>query len=187
MYLVIAVALLDKILYHMKKIIVLLLLHTCFLTAIYNQEIIPIDTSRWEISGDYIIEPYKGRNSIYIKGGSMKLKDLSFLNGCIEFDLFLKETPSFPGVYFRLIDDKNGEQFYVRPHQSGNPDANQGAPLINGITPWQLMFGPSYSKPYDYKFNDWTHVKIVVNGDKAQVYFDHSEDPFFFPGISPMV
>jgi len=138
------------------------------------QEIIPLDTNNWSMNGSFVLENYKGKDAIYIKGGSITLKDTKFRNGTIEFDIFLKETQAFPGVYFR-ISGQNAEQFYVRPHQSGNPDANQAAPLINGVSPWQLYFGPRYSFPYEYKYDDWTHVKIVVNEDKAQVFLDYSE------------
>jgi hypothetical protein len=69
------------------------------------------------------------------------------------------------------------ESFYLRPHQTGNPDANQVAPVINGLTAWQLYFGPAYSFPYKYKFDDWTHIKIVINETKGQVYLDYAEKP----------
>lgn len=142
------------------------------------QNIIPIDTTHWDItSQSYIIENYRGKQAIYLKSGSMKLKNTAFLNGTIEFDIFLKETRGFPGVHFRLRNDKDGEEWYLRPHQSGNPDANQAAPILNGITPWQLNFGKKYSFPYKYNRKDWTHVKLVVNDDKAQVFLDHSKTP----------
>ena len=141
------------------------------------QEIIPLDTSHWKIKGSYIFENYKGKRAIYNQGGSITLKETKFLNGTIEFDLFLKNTQMFPGVIFRVIDDKNGEQFYLRPHLSGKPDANQVVPVTNGLSPWQLYFGPKYSFAYDYNYNDWTHVKVVVNNDKAQVVLDYADEP----------
>jgi hypothetical protein len=140
------------------------------------QEVIPLDTNNWKITGSYVLENYRDQEAIYLKGGSITLKDINFFNGTIEYDIFLKETQAFPGVYFR-VNDSNGEQFYIRPHQSGNPDANQAAPVVNGVSPWQLYFGPKYSFPYKYNYDDWTHVKIVVNDDKAQVYLDYSEEP----------
>ncbi len=158
----------------MKRLIMCII--SLAILKVSAQEIIPIDTNTWSINGDYIIENFKGKNAIYIKGGALTLKDTKFLNGTIEYDIFLKETPAFPGVYFR-VNDQNGEQFYVRPHQSGNPDANQAAPVVNGISPWQLYYGPRYSFAYEYNFDDWTHVKIVVNNDKAQVYLDGAETP----------
>ncbi len=141
------------------------------------QKTIPLDTVHWDINAkSYVLENFKGQEAIYLQDGSMNLKDVHFLNGTIEYDIFLKKAPAFPGVYFR-INDSDAEHFYLRPHQSGNPDANQAIPSTKGITPWQLYFGPKYSFPYNYTYDDWTHVKIVVDGNMAQVYLNHSEQP----------
>lgn len=148
-----------------------------FITYIgYSQKHIPLDTINWDIKAkSYLIENYKGKNAIYIQAGAMSLKNKTFLNGTIEFDVFLKEEQAFPGVYFRGTKDLDSEQWFMRPHLSGKPDANQAAPTTKGITPWQLYFGEKYSFPYIYKFDDWTHVKIVVKDDKAQVFLDGSK------------
>ena len=145
----------------------------------YAQNNIPLDTLNWEVNAkDYIFESYRGANSIYLKNGSIKLKNKKFTNGTIEFDIYLKEEPAFPGVFFRMDEEgNNGEEWYIRPHLSGKPDANQATPLTNGISAWQLYFGEKYSFSYNYKYNDWTHVKIVVNGNEAQVYLDNSTEP----------
>ncbi len=161
-----------------------LLLKTLFIISILHfnslngQNTIPINTDNWQINAkSYVLESFKGKDAIYLVGGIMKLKDRTFLNGTIEFDIYLKNATAYPGVYFRLINDIHGEQWYIRPHQSGNPDANQAAPIINGITPWQLCVGEKYSFKYNYKYDDWTHVKIMVKDDKAQVFLDYSEQP----------
>jgi len=159
----------------MLYIIVLVL----FVSSSVKAQYIPIDTSNWKINAQsYVIEPHQGKKSIYLQGGIMTLKDVEFLNGTIEFDLFLKEEHCFPGVYFRGQQESgNAEQFFVRPHLSGKPDANQAAPLVQNITPFQLFFGEKYSFAYQYNFKDWTHVKLVVKDEKAQVFLDHSEQP----------
>ncbi|MEK6153947.1 hypothetical protein WIW50_11830 [Flavobacteriaceae bacterium 3-367] len=160
----------------MKKTILTMAL-LCLASWGSAQDIIPLDTLNWDIQAkSYVLETYKGQEAVYLQGGSLSLKDGTFLNGTIEYDIYLKEVQSFPGVYFR-VNGANAEQFYVRPHQSGNPDANQAIPLIKGITAWQLYFGERYSFPYEYHYDDWTHVKVVVNGDRAQVFLDHSETP----------
>ncbi len=152
-----------------------LLLMTFYISS--AQDIIPIDTLHWKIESEsYVLEPYKGKDAIYLKQGSMTLKDAEFLNGTIEYDIFLKEARGFPGIYFRT-NDQNAEQFYIRPHQSGNPDANQVLPITNGLASWQLYHGPKYSFPYHYNYKDWTHVKLVINNDLAQLYLDHAERP----------
>ena len=138
---------------------------------------IPVDTAHWDIQGSYVMERFRGADAIYLKAGAITLKDVDFLNGTIEFDLFLKKEQAFPGVNFRAQENGNSEEFYVRPHQSGNPDANQAAPSVQNITPWQLCYGPRYSFPYEYRYDDWTHIRILVNGRKAQVFMDHSETP----------
>ncbi|MEM1408383.1 MAG: hypothetical protein AAGG59_16490, partial [Bacteroidota bacterium] len=140
---------------------------------------IVLDTSHLQIQARaYVLEKHKGVDAIYLQGGAITAKNVSFLNGTIEYDIFLKEERGFPGVYFRGQDDTDdAEYFYIRPHQSGNPDANQAIPRTRGISPWQLYYGARYSFPYDYHYNDWTHVKLVVLDDKAQVFLDHSEQP----------
>lgn len=143
------------------------------------QNNIPLDTLNWEINArSYVFESHKGEEAVYLKGGSIKLINTKFSDGTIEYDIHLKKEQAFPSVFFRLDEaGKNGEEWYIRPHQSGNPDANQVAPLVNGISPWQLYFGEKYSFAYHYNFDDWTHVKLVINGNRAQVFLDYSDEP----------
>ena len=162
----------------MKKTITILLLSFIVIT-LNAQKTIPLDTTNWNIQAkSYEFVKYKGKDAIHIDQGVLVLKDKKFLNGTIEFDMFLPEDRTYPGVMFRA-DEKflNGEQWFVRTHLSGLEDCNQAAPATNGITPFQFYFGPKYSFAYNYKYNDWTHVKVVVNNNKAQVYLDHSETP----------
>ncbi len=163
----------------MKKIACIIFCNLLFaLQSVVGQQTIPFDTTKWEIKANaYVLENYKGKDAIYIQQGSATLKGTEFLNGTIEFDVYLTERQSFPGVYFRLYDENNGESFFLRPHLSGKPDANQAAPIINGLTAWQLYFGPSYSFTYDYNFDAWTHVKVVINNSQGQVYLDHAVKP----------
>ena len=159
-----------------NPIYILLVMHLLPLSI--RAQLIPIDTTHWDIKARaHVIENFKGVNAIYLQAGSITLKDVEFLNGSIEFDIFLKEEQAFPGVYFRLQENGDGEQFYVRPHQAGNPDANQAAPITKNISPWQLYYGTKYSFPYQYKYNDWTHIKLLINDDQAQVFLDHSSTP----------
>lgn len=162
----------------MIRLAVLLLFLTLSVQHSRAQRSIPMDTLNWEISARaYVLENYKGQDAIYIQQGRAVLKDTKFLNGTIEFDIYLTERRSFPGLRFRVVDDRNMESFYFRPHLSGMPDANQATPVVNGLSAWQLYFGPSYSAQYDYRLNEWTHVKVVVNGRQAQLFLDHSEKP----------
>ncbi len=163
----------------MRTRITLLTLMLWMTFNVFSQKTLPMDTNTWVVQARaHVFEKFKGSDAIYLQAGSITLKDTEFLNGTIEFDIQLKEEQAFPGVYFRgNLETGDSEQFYVRPHQSGNPDANQAAPTTNSISPWQLYFGPRYSFPYEYNFDDWTHIKIVVKDDKAQVFMDNSVEP----------
>jgi hypothetical protein len=101
------------------------------------------------------------------------VQDSQFMDGVIEFYLAFRFERGFMGVVWRAKDFKNYEEFYVRPHQSGNPDANQYTPVFYGVTGWQLYQGEGYASPIRYNFNPWTHFKIIVSGKEAEVYVGH--------------
>jgi len=160
------------------RLIAYILIIHCPVSYVASQNVIPFDTVNWSIEAkSFELENFQGKDAIYIDNGFVTLNDTYFLNGSIEFDIYLTDKQAYPGVRFRIFDDYNMESFYLRSHLSGRPDANQVAPVINGITAWQLYFGPSYSFPYKYKVNAWTHVKLVINEKQAQVYLDYAEKP----------
>ncbi len=162
----------------MKRHILAVITPIIFAFSAFSQTNFPIDTATWQINArSYVLENHDGKQSIYLQGGIAELKDFEFLNGTIEYDVYLTERQGFPGVHFRAYSPGNHESFFMRPHLSGKPDANQAVPVINGLTPWQLYFGPSYSFPYEYSYDRWTHVRLVVNGSKAQVFLDYAETP----------
>jgi glyoxylase-like metal-dependent hydrolase (beta-lactamase superfamily II) len=140
-------------------------------------ESVPFDDERWNIeAAEYEIADYLGQKALKIKGGGALLPGLDIRNGLIEFDVAITEQRGFAGVVFRLQDDNNYENFYIRPHQSGNPDANQYQPVYNGVASWQLYYGAEYAAPVEYRYNEWMPVKIVYAGGQADVYID-SEEP----------
>lgn len=65
----------------------------------------------------------------------------------------------------------------MRPHQSGNPDANQYQPVFNGVAAWQLYHGEGYGAPTRYDYGQWTRVRIVVAGNRAEIYVKEMETP----------
>ncbi len=141
-----------------------------------HAQVIAFDSERWEIDArESRVEMYKGRQSLYIKGGVAWIDD-AFTNGIIEFDVSFSGARGFMGGIWRMQDRGNYEEFYIRPHQSGNPDANQYTPVINGLSGWQLYHGEGYGTPVSYPFDQWIHVKIVFSGSQGEVYID-SEEP----------
>ena len=139
---------------------------------------IPFSSDKWDISArETRVENYFGRESLYLKGGQAIFKDADFKNGVIEFDIAFSGKRGFMGVIFRVQDSRNFEDFYMRPHQSGKPDANQYTPVFNGDSGWQLYHGEGYGAAIKYNLNNWMPVKLVVSGKRAEIYIMDMESP----------
>ncbi|MFC2124932.1 family 16 glycoside hydrolase [Bacteroidota bacterium] len=152
----------------------------CESDAQQKQIAIPFDSQEWTIvSDDYKLEEFDGQESIYLPQGTASLKDVVFQDGIIEYDVAFPETRGFPGLFFRIQDSINSEEFYTRPHQSGNPDATQYQPIFNGSAGWQLYHGDGYSAAVKYRYNEWNHVKLVISGTEGEVYVNDLETPLF--------
>jgi hypothetical protein len=88
------------------------------------------------------------------------------------------------GVAFRVQDENNYEHFYLRAHQSGNPDATQYMPLFKGREAWQLYHGEGYSAAVNYVYDEWQHVKLVVQEKQMEVYVgDMGKPALFVPAL----
>lgn len=159
---------------------------TAFLCALVSSvdahsQTVPFDSDRWEIRArENRVEDHLGRRSLYLKSGLAVVKDSQFTDGIIEFDIAVTGEQGFAGALWRMQDLDNYEEFYIRPHQSGNPDANQYQPVFNGMAAWQLYHGEGYGAPVRYDFNQWMHVKIVVSGRNAEVYIKDMATPALF-------
>ena len=145
------------------------------------QTAVPFDSPRWKIEGEEAVkETHLNRPALRLKKGRALLTDANFRNGILEFDIALKKARYFPAVQFRVQDDKNFEEYYLRPHQSGNPDAMQYTPVYNGLGGWQLYYGPGYNNPVQLPFDRWLHVRLMIKDKQAEVYFDNEEKPVLF-------
>ena len=145
---------------------------------------IPMDEAHWNVgSQDFKFQKYRGVPSLHLPQGQAELKDVEFQNGIIEFDIAFPQTRGFPGVKFRMQDDTNYEELYLRPHQSGNPDANQYTPVFNGLAGWQLYYGEGHAKAvkynFDYNVQGWNHVKLIIHDTRGEVYINDMETPLF--------
>jgi hypothetical protein len=141
-----------------------------------NAERIPFDDERWQIDAEESsIGEYLGQQALKLHGGSAMLPSIQAEEGVIEFDIAVSEIRGFSGARFRQQDALNFEHFYIRPHQSGNPDANQYTPVFDGSTGWQLYYGEDYAAPVTYRFDEWMHVKLVFQDSNADVYIDSVE------------
>ena len=117
-----------------------------------------------------------GKKCISLNRGRAEINDLTFTNGTIEYDVAFDQSRSFVDVHFRSADMDNAEKVYIRPHQSGNPDANQYTPVYHGSSAWQL-YHHGFGSKVNYRFDDWNHVKIKVSGKQGQVFINDMTTP----------
>jgi glyoxylase-like metal-dependent hydrolase (beta-lactamase superfamily II) len=133
---------------------------------------VPIVPERWALTGEAEIVTHQGRPAIRLGNGRAILRDSDFSTGFIEFDMMVTGERGFAGISFRGQDEGNHEEFYIRPHQSGNPDANQYTPIFNGLAAWQIFTGEGFSAPTRYRTNEWIRVRLDVYPDSALISFD---------------
>ena len=158
----------------------LLLLFALYSFSAHLQTIVPFDSPAWNIEGNFHqLSVYQGQQALTLQGAAAKLTDVQFQDGIIEWDMAFTPKRGFAGVKFRMTDDTNCEEFYLRPHQSGKPDANQYCPVDNGLSSWQLFHGEGFSKAIEYPFHEWFHVKLVIAGSRADVYIKDMDKPLF--------
>ncbi|MBF0239319.1 MAG: hypothetical protein HQM12_16580 [SAR324 cluster bacterium] len=129
------------------------------------------------------VEDFQGGKSLLLQNGLAILKNEGLANGTIEFDLAfpsisLATGRTMGGLIFRAQDSENFEHFYLRGHQSGNPDASQYQTFFNGLQSWQL-YSPEkgYGSNNQYPLNEFVHVKILLADDKAEMYIQDMATP----------
>ncbi|MBD0260124.1 MAG: hypothetical protein ICV83_30775 [Cytophagales bacterium] len=160
------------------RIVALLLFASYRLAA---QTVVPFTSDQWEFGkAEHTLGDFAGKPGVLLKQGEAFLKGVAFRNGIIEFDVAFPPGRAFVGVSFRVQDKDNFENFYLRAHQSGNPDATQYMPLFKGRESWQLYHGEGYSAAVNYVYNQWQHVKLVVQERQMEVYVGDMNKPVLF-------
>jgi hypothetical protein len=153
-----------------------ILLHLCLAAPAFSQpSASDFDAARWDMGQARIVE-HLGRQALT---GTAFLKGATLRNGVIEVDIATtNRTRSYPGVLFRVKDTANYERFYVRPHRSPfYDDVLQYGPTFNGVDSWQLYYGPGFTAAMEVLPDRWNHMKIMVSGSRAQVYWNDSPEP----------
>jgi len=132
---------------------------------------VPFDSGAWEIhAGESRVEEHLGRRSLYLKGGIATVAGQSFADGALAVDIAFSGERGFMGAIWRVADTGNYEELYLRPHQSGNPDATQYTPVFNGVSGWQLYHGERYGVPAVYRPGAWVRLEVVFAGPRAEIY-----------------
>jgi hypothetical protein len=123
-----------------------------------------------------------------VEDGLVTLKDYSFVDGTIEFDVKGRNVlqKSFVGVAFHVLDAKHYEVVYFRPFNFMNPDTARRLRAVQYVSmpdhPWEKLRADSPGK-YEKRVNpvpdpeNWFHAKIVVAGKSVKVFVNNSPRP----------
>ena len=132
----------------------------------------------WKLNGNVKAEPHLGREALRMGTGTAWYPAARFQDGTVEFDVAMTTRRSFVGVRFRAASEEVWEEFYLRAHKSGLPDAIQYAPAFAGArSNWQLYHGPGETAFATFAPDMWMHVKVVVKGDRAAIFLNGSTTP----------
>ena len=144
-----------------------------------DAQAIAFNNDNWNINAEHhAFYTLKGQQTLHIFEGVASPKvSIDFKTGIIENDIYVTPDRGFPGLSFRVKDKDNYEQFYIRPHQPGNPDAIQYTPVYNDYAGWQMYVGEGYSTAVTFKMNDWNSIKLVVAENDAEVFINDMDEP----------
>jgi len=145
------------------------------------------DLDKWTIeSAETEIVDYKSKEALRIKGAPgeriVYLKDFDFIDGIIELDI--AAIPYYTGLVFRVRSEHVYEGIYFRPQNSRHKDpARRGHTvqyISNPMFTWYYLreIAPEkYEAGVDIPPDEWFHVKVVVEGETAEVFVNDAESP----------
>ncbi len=148
--------------------------------AIYAAEPmkIPMTADRWEAKDNVEFSQPDGfpLGAITVKKGVAVLKDVDFHNGTIAFDVQPLGSMG-AGIGFRRRDDETYEDFYLRPRPkcAEAVDCMQYAPHTHGVLLWDMF--PQYQSPAPLKDSGWNHIKMVISGQRMNIYVNGESSP----------
>jgi len=124
----------------------------------------------WDVAAEeHRVEEHLGRECLYLRGGTALAEGVLIEHGVFAFDMAYPAGRDFPGGIFRAVDHRNYETFFVRPHQSGNPDATQYTPVFNDIMGWQLYHGEPFQVPLELPCDEWVRMRLAFAGGQAEL------------------
>ena len=142
-------------------------------TSCVQAEVVPFDSDRWVLHNAEIVE-HLGVTCLI---GSAFMPNVLFENGVIEYDIAVDGSRGYPGIRFRARDQFNYENFYIRPHVPGRPDAMQYTAAFGGVAGWQLYNGPGFTAAVDIPTGEWIHVRLEIRGSRARVFYGDAPEP----------
>ena len=166
-----------------KHALTITALCVCFLSALPIAQAadpitIPMTADHWQTkeNAEFLRELGFYHGLMRLNSGSATLKDITFSNGTIEFDINTIGRGA-PGIAFRQHDEDNFELLYLRPDPAcpAFQACMQYAPQTHGVLLWDLF--PRYQTRAPLRENGWNHLKMVLSGRRMNVFLNDAISP----------
>lgn len=139
---------------------------------------VPVDlSSGWDTSGDVRVEQYLGRPALRFRSGRAIRRDITLRDGTIDVLVAASGRRSFAYLQFRMQEDQEHEEVYLRPHKSELPDALQYTTVIRGESHWQFHHGPGGTTAVELPRDRWIPLRIVLSGQRAAIFVGDTVRP----------
>ena len=139
---------------------------------------LPFTDGGWTLTEGARVSSEGGRPALAIETTGLALRrDVSLQDGTIDLDVQVTRRRSFVYLHFRMRDEGEHEEVYLRPHKSGLGDALQYAPVWQGNSAWQLHHGPGGTAPVEFPLDAPVHVRLVLSGRKAVLFVGDMAKP----------
>src|SRR5690349_4270032 len=139
---------------------------------------VAMTADRWQVkeNAEFLRQLGFFHGLIRLNSGNAVLKDVTFEDGTIEFDVNTVGRGA-PGIAFRQQDEKNFELLYLRPDPAcpAFRACMQYAPQTHGVLLWDLF--PQYQARAPLRENGWNHIKMVVSGRRMNVFVNDAVSP----------
>jgi hypothetical protein len=151
---------------------------------------IAMTAEHWNTTGAVEFLQHNGLDAIELKAGNRETQTktgearpsgILFRNGTLEFDIEPKGAMG-AGIIFRQVQ-KNSGYFYLRPRPNcaEAPDCIQYAPQTHGVLLWDMF--PQYQAPAPLRENQWNHIKMVISGQRMNVYINGKDSESSSPTL----
>ena len=155
----------------------------CFLSVIPIAQgaepiAIAMTADRWQTkeNAEFLRQQGFYHGLMRLNSGNAVLKDLTFSDGTIEFDVNTIGRGA-PGIAFRQQDENNFELLYLRPDPAcpAFRACIQYAPWTHGVLLWDLF--PQYQARAQLREIGWNHIRMVVSGRRMNIFVNDSISP----------
>ena len=123
------------------------------------------------------VETLGGREALRLTSAMSIRRDVDLQDGTIEVDLWSTGERAFAYIHFRMQSEAESEAIYFRLHKTRLPDAVQYDPFYQRVGNWQLFHGPESTAAAEIPAGRWMHVRLVLSGEKAALFYGDSPEP----------